>query len=268
MADYDSNFESDTETRNREKRRRDPEVTPSSSTKKAKSSAKGGFHLENSLEERRRQRRCFLNLDSYTRHKMLINEYRLCFPGATAGLVRDTSKDKTDIDVLRENHRFLWEEDDATDSWGKRLAKKYYDALFKEYGICDLSKYKENKIAMRWRTETEVIDGKGQFVCGEKRCSQRKHLRSWEVNFTYMEEGDKKNALVKMRLCPDCSHMLNHNSKKREAKRRRSKLKEKCGHDEDESETGAPLLSRDLEMLRPNDNDQDDMDYCMDNLLQ
>ena len=28
----------------------------------------------------------------------------------------------------------------------KRLAKKYYDKLFKEYCISDLSRYKENKV--------------------------------------------------------------------------------------------------------------------------
>lgn len=28
----------------------------------------------------------------------------------------------------------------------KRLAKKYYDKLFKEYCIADLSRYKENKV--------------------------------------------------------------------------------------------------------------------------
>lgn len=28
----------------------------------------------------------------------------------------------------------------------KRLAKKYYDRLYKEYCVADLSKYKENKV--------------------------------------------------------------------------------------------------------------------------
>ena len=30
----------------------------------------------------------------------------------------------------------------------KRLAKKYYDKLFKEYCISDLSRYKENKVTI------------------------------------------------------------------------------------------------------------------------
>jgi len=45
----------------------------------------------------------------------------------------------------------------------KQLAKKYYDKLFKEYCIADLSRYKENKIAMRWRIEKEVQEGKGKL---------------------------------------------------------------------------------------------------------
>ena len=43
----------------------------------------------------------------------------------------------------------------------KEMSKKYYDKLFKEYCIGDLSRYKENKIALRWRIEREVVDGKG-----------------------------------------------------------------------------------------------------------
>jgi len=39
----------------------------------------------------------------------------------------------------------------------------------------------------------------GQFECGAKRCSEREGLRSWEVNFAYVEHAEKKNALVKLR---------------------------------------------------------------------
>jgi protein FRA10AC1 len=76
--------------------------------------------------------------------------------------------------------KFIWEESDSADTWEKRLAKRYYDKLFKEYCICDLSYYKINKIAMRWRIEKEVVEGKGQFICGEKKCTVRDGLRSWE----------------------------------------------------------------------------------------
>lgn len=39
----------------------------------------------------------------------------------------------------------------------------------------------------------------GQFSCGEKRCNEAEGLRSWEVNFAYQEQGQRKNALVKLR---------------------------------------------------------------------
>lgn len=55
---------------------------------------------------------------------------------------------------------------------------------------------------MRWRIEKEVIEGKGQFICGDKRCSIRDGLKSWEVNFGYIEHDEKKNALVKLRKQP------------------------------------------------------------------
>lgn len=133
------------------------------------------------------------------------------------------SRDKTDYDVIRDNHKFLWDQDkDIPDTWGAKLAKRYYDKLFKEYCICDLTYYKHDKVALRWRTEKEVIIGKGQFECGNKTCKEKEGLRSWELNFGYMEHGEKKNALVKLRLCIECSVKLNYGSQKREVKRRKS----------------------------------------------
>ena len=37
-------------------------------------------------------------------------------------------------------------------------------------------------MGMRWRTEREVVAGKGQFICGAKGCSERRGLASFEVN--------------------------------------------------------------------------------------
>ena len=53
---------------------------------------------------------------------------------------------------------------------------------------------------MRWRTENEVIAGKGQFVCGNKTCDKDEDLKSWEVNFAYIEKEVKTNALVKLSM--------------------------------------------------------------------
>lgn len=46
---------------------------------------------------------------------------------------------------------------------------------------------------MQWRFYS------GQFICGEKKCNEKMDLTSWEVNFAYVEDGVKKNALVKLR---------------------------------------------------------------------
>ncbi|OZC06639.1 hypothetical protein X798_06376 [Onchocerca flexuosa] len=177
--------------------------------------AKNIFDKEQAYFERRKQR--LMTLDVYTRHKELINQYYLCYPGATAKLQRDTSRDRTDYDVLKDNHRFLWNDDElikaADKSWEARLAKRYYDKLFKEYCIADLSQYKKNRIAMRWRTEKEVKSGKGQFECGSKRCEENENLTSWENSV-------KKNALVKLRLCPECSRMLNYHSQKKKLEKK------------------------------------------------
>ena len=80
---------------------------------------------------------------------------------------------------------------------------------------------------MRWRTEKEVVTGRGQFACANKKCEERKKLRTWEVNFGYVENNEKKNALVKCRLCFECSYKLNYHHKKKEVTRRRKKDKKK-----------------------------------------
>lgn len=53
---------------------------------------------------------------------------------------------KTDADIVKDNHQFVWDDEDESDSWDKRLAKNYYDKLYKEYCVADLSRYKENKV--------------------------------------------------------------------------------------------------------------------------
>ncbi|XP_023304573.2 protein FRA10AC1 homolog [Lucilia cuprina] len=157
------------------------------------------------------------SLSDQERHDYILKTFIL-----NKNYTAEKRKHKRDIDVIREHHRFLWDEDNdnaAEDSWEVRLAKRYYDKLFKEYCIADLSRHKENKVALRWRTEAEVVSGVGQFQCGSRKCLEKEHLRSWEVNFAYQEQGERKNALVKLRLCPEHSEQLNYTSKKREVKR-------------------------------------------------
>merc|ERR1712062_950685 len=188
------------------------------------------FREEAALAEGRRQRQNFLTMNAYDRHKMGINEYFLYYEGATQRFGRDTKSDKTDYDVVKQNHRFLWDDVQDTDlTWEQKMAKKY----------------NENKIAMRWRTENELKIGKGQFLCGQRKCDERELLRTWEVNFAYVEENEKKNALVKVRLCPDCSYKLNYHHKKREivkkTKKKSAKKKKKKKRKIDDSESDEEL---------------------------
>ncbi|XP_065565172.1 protein FRA10AC1-like [Artemia franciscana] len=188
---------------------------------------KDEFTAESSKAEGLRHRSSFFSMTAYDRHKQMINNYFLYYKGSTSALQQDRSRLKRDSDIVREHHQFLWESNEEAQSWEKRLAKKYYDKLYKEYCICDLRFYKENKVALRWRTEKELVEGKGQFSCGEKHCSEKDHLRTWEVNFAYAEHGQKKNALVKLRLCPDCSYKLNYHKKKKDITKKVKKPKHK-----------------------------------------
>lgn len=224
--DYGSEFEYE-EVQEKKRTRYDLAGSSRVDPGRAKVPSKQFAASEYDREEGKRQRFHYQALNAYDRHKQLVNQYLLYYPGATKEIFqRDTSKDKTDLDVIRENSRFLWsEQDKADETWGKKLAKMYWDKLFKEYCIADLSRYKENKIALRWRTEKEVVEGKGQFICGNKRCADRDDLRTWEVNFGYIEHEVKKNALVKLRLCEICSFKLNYHHKRKEVTRKPSKTK-------------------------------------------
>ena len=48
----------------------------------------------------------------------MINNYLRYYSGDRSHFARDTSRDKRDMDVIRENHQFLWEEEeDAESTW-------------------------------------------------------------------------------------------------------------------------------------------------------
>lgn len=176
--------------------------------------------VRNEVFERQQRREQYnvrvLGLNAYERHKQFMRDYQAHYgSGGVATGEQQVMPLKTDRDTLKETYRFIRsEEDDLERSWEQRLAKRYHDKLFKEYCIADMSRYKENRIGLRWRTEKEVISGKGQFECGNKKCTAREGLRSYEVNFAYSEAGESKQALVKLRVCPKCSYKLNYRKEK------------------------------------------------------
>ncbi|KAJ3091613.1 hypothetical protein HK102_014099 [Quaeritorhiza haematococci] len=179
-------------------------------------------------------KKTFDGLDAYQRHQKLVNDYLLHYGGDQKRTDDDERRKaawKTELDVLKEHHRFVRDEEDNEISWEARVAKKYYDKLFKEYALCNLSRYKEGRVALRWRTANEVVIGKGQFTCGNLLCSETEQLHSWEVNFAYMEQGVKKNTLVKVRLCMACSYKLNYKKIKERAKEERKRKRKDWKHD-------------------------------------
>ncbi|XP_052193281.1 uncharacterized protein LOC127801849 isoform X4 [Diospyros lotus] len=159
-------------------------------------------------EERKQQYQAHIRgLNAYDRHKKFLNDY-VGFYGKQQ-YTQEKLPVKTDQDTLREGYRFIrTEEDDMNPSWEQKLVKRYYDKLFKEYCIADMSQYKSGKIGLRWRTEKEVISGKGQFVCGNKHCNEKDGLSSYEVNFSYFEAGENKQALVKLVTCERVAEFL------------------------------------------------------------
>ena len=119
----------------------------------------------------------------------------------------------------------------------------HYDS--DRYAIVDLSMHTSGKIGLRWRTESEVVSGRGQFTCASKRCQSDKNLHSYEVPFEYYEKAIKKNELVKVRVCIDCAKKLFYEKLKTMKKERRKRRKQGdggCGgedeHEDEECSAG------------------------------
>ena len=151
-------------------------------------------------------------MTAFERHRQLIQSYFSFFGDR---LKLPEQKGVTDAELLQQEHRFIRHEEDdkdlaASHNQGKRMAYKYYQKLFKEYCIADLSRYREGKVGLRWRTQAEVVSGKGQFICGNKACDHKDNLRSFELHFAYVEDGKRKDALVKVRVCEPCAYKVNY----------------------------------------------------------
>lgn len=194
----------------------------------------------------------FRGESAWDRHKSYVARYLQVYERDRGQARRKDRIDRTtrnDWDVLKERHRFLREEEEKDGSSSKieyedEVAKRYYNHLFKEYAIADMKHYKSGNVALRWRSEDDVVDGIGQFTCANTRCEHHKalqsssvHLTSYEVNFAYQERsvepGDAlvdKNALVKIVLCHRCSRKLAYKSDRERSKRSASPLRKSSRH--------------------------------------
>lgn len=91
----------------------------------------------------------------------------------------------------------------------------------------DLKHYKTRQIALRWRTAEEVIDSIGETTCASLRCPYHNPsqaqltqmeergiamppLQAFELPFAYIEAGEKKQALVKVKVCEKCARKITY----------------------------------------------------------
>ncbi|BGP14914.1 hypothetical protein JCM10213v2_002869 [Rhodosporidiobolus nylandii] len=202
-------------------------------------------------------------LDPETAHERHERQYRLqqSYGGGQKKPARPT---KTELDVLKERHQFVRtsQTDPATLSWEDQLALKYYDSLFREYALVNLKHYKSGQVALRWRTEPEVLSGIGHLTCGSLRCENhepdpsllaslealdvpldpedetplvRVALEETEMQFGYVEDGERKSVLVKVVLCRDCAKKVRYGREKAKREREERALAARGGADEAKS---------------------------------
>ena len=174
-------------------------------------------------------------ISDYERHKRYMKDYQYYYGGKSKPII---AKGENDFDVLQRNFQFIrdeYEDLDALTSEDERkkyeaeLSLAYYRKLHKEYAIANLSRFESGQVGLAWRTESQVISGKGQFICGNISCSENDKLKEFELDFVYKENDETKNELVKVCLCEECAYKLNYKKikKKEEKKRKRKREKEK-----------------------------------------
>ncbi|KAF8604147.1 hypothetical protein BDV93DRAFT_522615 [Ceratobasidium sp. AG-I] len=153
--------------------------------------------------------------DAYSRHVRYVNQFQNVY---SKEVTVPSKSGRTELDGLIQGHKFLRDDDEKELdelSADERIAVKYYRGLFKEFAVIDLKHYKSGKFALRWRTEDEVVEGQGQFTCGNTRCAyhtekerRQPKLITLELPFAYEEQGEAKQALVKVVLCERCKKKL------------------------------------------------------------
>jgi len=106
-------------------------------------------------QEKKKSHGTYMRLNAYDRHVKFINDYVLRFGKSAPPL--NTEHHRTDHDVLKNNYKFIREGSEDTSNWEVRMALKYYNKLFREYCLADMSRYKDAKVGLRWRTQQEVF---------------------------------------------------------------------------------------------------------------
>lgn len=154
------------------------------------------------------------NVVSAADHAAMHEHYSFLPPESNTKSKRRSNRD-VDGDVDG-NHCKKWPITGES-SWQERMVAKYHEHLFKEFALADLSV--PGRIGLRWRTREEVLSGRGERTCGNKRCRNNRYdmddLVTLEVPFSYEEHGERKKELVKLRLCVNCTPLLTHSTPNR-----------------------------------------------------
>lgn len=111
----------------------------------------------------------------------------------------------------------------------------------------DLKHYKTRQIALRWRTAEEVIAFIGERTCASLRCPYHNpsadqleamseqgitmpRLQAFELPFAYIEAGQQKHALVKVKVCERCARKVNYKGSQTGEEKRGGKEQHKRQH--------------------------------------
>lgn len=75
-------------------------------------------------------------------------EYDMALQGSSSGASRPVGT--TEFEILKSSHQFLRPDGEEAKelSWNEKVAKKYYDNLYKEFAVCDLKHYKSGNLAL------------------------------------------------------------------------------------------------------------------------
>ncbi|CAA9986211.1 conserved protein, unknown function [Plasmodium knowlesi strain H] len=176
----------------------------------------------------------FDGLSPMERHKLMMSLHSL----QKTKMESYHGKYLDDYDVLKKKYQFVHDAAKENNS----LLQKYYKSICNKYVVCYLSEYKEKKIGLRWRTEDEIVSGKGHMICSANDC-ENTDLKTYEFLFRYDEGGIQKETKVKLRACMECAYKINYGEIKKYLKKK-SKRKSRGGSESERSSDASKNSSK------------------------
>jgi protein FRA10AC1 len=79
---------------------------------------------------------------AYARHLQAASAYLSYYGGS----VPVPGKCRSERDILETHHQFIRSGDDEPDSEEKKLAKSYYEKLFKEFAVVELARWRDKQV--------------------------------------------------------------------------------------------------------------------------